>query len=523
MDRRTFLRTSSATGLSLAAGCSMNRSDKPTGTGRPVEPDPRRAPAASGRPRVRGVLLFLVDQHRADCLGCYGNPVVRTPTIDALAAGGVRFDRAFTPTALCSPARTCIQTGVLAHRHGLVFNSGHWSRTNGGATDLDATRWPVFASSLNEAGWNLAHLGKWHIGETNRPSDFGYEGPHYPKYGWPAKHPHYLAYLKSLGLEGFKLREEVASKSPAPRTYAAVQEGPAEASVPGYLAHQAIDTLNRFAEDEKPFFISCNFWGPHAPFYITEKHYRMYEHAAIEAWPNFRYDMADKPEVLRAYGRYWGIDSLDEKTLVRLVGRYYGYISLIDEMMGRVLAVLKEKGLDDETLVVFTSDHGSTVGSHGLWDKGFGMYDCPQRIPLVLGHPSLRGRSIVSDEYATLMDLAPTFLEAAGFAPPEHMDGRSLWPVIDKPEAPRRRDDVICEHFGHQQPFWQRMVRTDRTKYIYNAVERDEFYDLEADPHEMHNLIDKASKQELARMKERLAEWIKETKDPVRGWSRNTL
>ena len=511
MNRRDFI-VHSAAGLAGVAGASL------IGTSANLY--------ANGNPkpmkRPKNVLLLFSDQHRPDTLGCYGNSIVKTPNIDRLAKHGVRFDNAFTPTATCSPARTCVQTGVLAHRHRIMFNSGGPSKKCGGAHNL-SDEWPAFASSLKEKGYNLAHVGKWHIGVENRPADFGYEGVFYPYYGYPAGHKHYLNYLKELGVGGFNLSEVTHHPEQKRFRYSGIQEGPVEASAPGYLASQTVDYIDKFARDDKPFFVSCNFWGPHAPYFIPEKYFRMYEGVDIEPWPNFRYDQSDKPRIYEQYGRYWGVDRFSRKQLSDLIARYYGYITLIDEQVGRILKTLEDTGQLEDTLIIYSADHGATVGSHGMWDKGFGMHDCTQRIPLVVSHAGLRGKGAVSDEFVTLMDFAPTFLEQAGCPVPETCDGKSLWPAIDHPEKARRRDHVICEHFGHQMPFWQRMVRDDRYKYVYNPTDVDEFYDLENDPHEMTNLAARIDKARIEPYRDRLREFIERTGDPMKQWARTTL
>jgi arylsulfatase A-like enzyme len=528
MDRRTFLHAAAGAGTAALAGRATGASQTASGQGnRPAPAFETLAdtPKPAGARKIKNILFFLSDQQRRDCLGCYGHPFIRTPVVDGLARNGVRFDNAFTPAAVCTPARACLQTGLLPHRHGLVFNSGSFSSANGGKHNLEPGI-NLFAPSLKEKGYSLAHIGKWHIGVDNRPEHYGYEGVYYPDYGFPDKHPHYLEYLRTLGVDGFKIVDEVrpaAGLHGRTLAYAGIQRGPAEATEAGYLASQTIDALRRFAKSDRPFFISCNFWGPHGPYYIDEPHYRTYAGRDIPVWKNFKYDMSAKPDVIRRYGDYWNSSHLSEAELSSLLAVYFGYISLIDDQMGRVTKALDELGLADETLIVYSADHGATEGSHGMWDKGFGMYDCTQRIPLVISHPSLKGRAAVSKELVTLMDLAPTFWETAGVQPPRRCDGRSLWPVIDDPARARDRDFIVLQHFGHQAPFWQRMVRTDSEKYIYNPLDRDEFYDLRDDPDEMRNIIGRVSSGKLTEFRDRLNEFIAATQDPIAFWSANTL
>jgi arylsulfatase A-like enzyme len=508
MNRRTFIRQADTLGAGALLGA------RAVGNASAAEQ------VSSDSPEIRNIVLFFVDQQRQDCIGCYGNDIVQTPVIDRLAASGVRFTNCYTPAPVCTPARMCLQTGLWAHTHNMMFNTGA-SRVHGGVDNPDPSH-IMFNHVLRDRGWNLAHVGKWHIGrEKDRPADHGYEDlPYYPGYGYPANNKHYLQYLSELGLDGFNLTERRQDPTGF-RDYGAIQEGPQSASIPSYLANQTVDVVRRFAAEDQPFFISCNFWGPHAPYNIPRKHYEMYRGAPIEAWPNWDCDLSDKPGVIRRYGEYWKSGWFNRKDLAEMIGEYYGYITLIDEEIGRVVSTLEEAGELDRTLIVFTADHGSSVGSYRMWDKGFGMYDCITRIPLVVSHPSLAPG--VSDAYTTLMDLAPTFLETAGCQVPGTMQGRSLAPVLSGEQDAVREDYIITEHHGHQKPFWQRMVRSDHWKYIYNPTDEDEWYDLDADPWETENVIGRVSPRDLADARNRLIAWMEETRDPLLRWARPML
>ncbi len=512
MDRRTFIKNA---GL--------------IGSGTLCRPFPRiTAVPGPERPshKIKNILLLVTDQHRADCLGCAGNSNLRTPHIDLLAGRGIRFTHAFTPTAVCTPARTSLQTGLWAHRHKLTFNPGTFPT---GECHVDPSPDAAFFSqSLKAQGWRMVHIGKWHIGtDVTPPAARGYEGVYYPSYGYPGHptepertHPHYLEYLKQLGLDGFQVTQ--ATRSPdGSRVYAGLQTGPQEASVPAYLARQTIAAIQSHSRREQPFFISCNFWGPHTPYYLPHRHYHMYDEAQIPPWPNFDCDIADKPAVVRRYGEYWKTGWMNPSDLSRLIGRYYGYISLIDDEIGRILQALEDAGMRDETLILLTADHGGTVGAYRMWDKGFGMYDCITRIPFIISHPALRPG--ISPAFVSLLDLAPTFLEIAGCPVPPDLDGKSLLPLLKGEIQSLHEDFFITQNYGHQLPFWQRMVRTPDAKYIFNPTSHDEFYDLSADPWEQRNIIDIVDRSRLARMRARLRDWMEKNQDPLWFWGRQML
>jgi arylsulfatase A-like enzyme len=513
MQRRNFLKTASLAGGGLVLGAA------------PSWPAGKVFPSDAGTPAIRNVLLLVTDQHRADCLGCSGNSLLRTPNIDRLAASGVRFVNAFSPTPTCTPARACLQTGLRAHRHGLIFNPEYQPR-NGGRLDPEPeTRF--FSEDLKAAGWNLAHLGKWHIGsERTKASTKGYEAVDFPNYGYPGKlgdgslHPHYRSYLKSLGVDGFKVGREIRS-SDGLRVYAGIQEGPEEANEAAYVAHLAGEAIRRFGRQDRPFLVSCNFWGPHAPFWIPAKYAAMYRGVDIPVWPNFDVPLGDKPAVLARYGEYWRTGEFTAQRLSELLAWYYGYISLIDAAVGRIVETLRETGRLDETLIILTADHGDSAGAYRMWDKGFGLYDGLVRVPMIASHPSIRRG--VADELVSLLDIAPTILDAAGIAATRGLDGRSLLPLLRGSGTDNGGDFIIVQGFGHQLPFWQRMIRTRTAKYIFNPTDRDEYYDLRNDPWETRNILDSVGAGALSEMKGRLRDWIDRAGDPVGFWSRPIL
>ena len=218
--------------------------------------------------RVEGrtnVLLLMTDQHRVDTLGCYGNAVCQTPALDALAESGTRFDHAFTPTAICTPARATLLTGQLPFRHALLAN---YERNVGYREELDDSHVP-FTRDLQAAGYQLGHVGKWHVGKRRGPEAAGFDGEHYPGWGNPVQHPDYLRYLESNGLPRFRLRTEVRGTFPngePGNLLAGVLDQPVEATFEYFLAERTIERLRHYARDVhaagRPFFLGCHWFGP---------------------------------------------------------------------------------------------------------------------------------------------------------------------------------------------------------------------------------------------------------------------
>jgi arylsulfatase A-like enzyme len=436
----------------------------------------------------RNVLLLITDQHRADTLGCYGNSICETPALDALAAAGTRFDLAFTPTAICTPARASLVTGVHPFRHKLLAN---FERNVGYIEELDDT-FPSFAFALRDAGYRAGHVGKWHVGKQHGPDAFGFDGTHFPGWGNPVHHPEYEAWLAERGYPLYRLSEEIRGTFPNGQPgnlLAGVLEQPVEATFEAFLADRAISRLREDADawrrDGTPFFLGVHWFGPHLPYCVPREVFERYDPSRIELPRSIAETFANKPRVQAQYSAHWAFDSLSLDDWRRLTAAYWGYVSMIDAQVGRVLDAVRELGLWDDTAVLFTADHGEFTGAHRLHDKGPAMYDDIYRIPFLARVPGApEGR--VERRFASFLDLTPTILDLAGIEVPEYMDGRSLVPLIRREDAPWR-DAIFAEFHGHHFPYPQRMIRTERYKLVVNPSDINELYDLEADPDELHN------------------------------------
>ena len=393
------------------------------------------------------ILLIQSDQQRRDSLGAYGNTTVKTPNMDALCDDGVVFDNTFTPIPICAPARASLITGKRPVHHGILRNVESGAV---GGRDF-AEKETTLAEILKEKGYRSTLCGKWHVGTELTPAECGFEGVFHPGYGYPDKHPHYLEYLRGFGC-GFELADEVYSTYPDGSRGAllsATQVGPAEVSIPHYLVGQAIEAMENSVKRGEPFFVRCDFWGPHIPYIIPEPYTKMYDAADMPEWPNFRDELKSKPRIQRIMKEYWGVQDLKWQDWSRLVAMCYGYVSLIDEGVGRLLAALDKLGITDDTAVIYTTDHGGMVGSHSLADKGPHLYEEELRIPLVVKIPGMTNGAR-SDAYVYNMDLMPTILEIAGADVPNGLDALSLMPIV-RGEKENVRDRVaFVEFHGHQ-------------------------------------------------------------------------
>ncbi|MGQ4515351.1 sulfatase-like hydrolase/transferase [Streptomyces sp. DW26H14] len=429
------------------------------------------------------ILFLMTDQHRVDTLGCYGNPHVATPNLDRLAAGGTRFDRFYTPTAICTPARASLLTGQAPFRHRLLANH---ERNVGYLEDLRDDVF-TFPTALADRDYQLGLIGKWHGGTHRNAASYGFEGPDLPGWHNPVDHPDYLAHLARQGLPPYRISDPVRGTTPngnPGNLLAARLHQPVEATFEHYLATRAIEHLERYADTGRPFFLATHFFGPHLPYLLPDAYYDLYDPGLVELPPSIAETFEGKPPVQRNYSAHWTFDTMPIEVTRKLIAVYWGYVTLIDEQIGRILNRLDELGLTDGTSVFFTADHGEFTGAHRLHDKGPAMYEDIYRIPGIIRVPGAAPQ--VRHEFATLTDCTATILDLAGCDPAPAVDSRSLVPLV-RGEHPHWPRELLAEFHGHHFPYPQRMIRDDRYKLVINPESVNELYDLEADPHELAN------------------------------------
>jgi arylsulfatase A-like enzyme len=440
----------------------------------------------------RNVLFLMTDQHRVDTLGAYGNPAGTTPVLDELSRTGVRFDRWYTPTAICTPARASLLTGQAPFRHKVLANH---ERNVGHHEDLPEGTF-TFPEALRKAGYNCGLVGKWHAGTERTAADFGFDGPDLAGWHNPVDHPDYLAYLGARGLPPYAISDRIRGTLPNGRPgnlLAARLHQPVEATFEAYLATRTIEMLERYAEDlrssDKPFFCALHFFGPHLPYVLPDEYFDLVDPATIELPPSVAETFEGKPPVQRNYSAHWTYDTIDEETSRKLIAVYWGYVALIDAQIGRVLEALQRLGLVEDTSVFFTCDHGEFTGAHRLHDKGPAMYEDIYRTPGLLRVPGRAG-GVVREEFVSLLDCTATILDLAGLDTAPAVDSTSLLPLVSEDRDVAWREELVCEFHGHHFPYPQRMLRTDRYKLVVNPDSVSELYDLEADPHELCNAYD---------------------------------
>ena len=443
------------------------------------------------------ILIFMTDQEQAAVTE--PDHPCRTPHLDRLAAGGVRFNRAYPPMAHCCPARASLMTGLYPSQHGIYNNCMNDAAIR---RSLNAGV-ETFSEKLRDAGYELHFSGKWHVSATERPRDFGwnelyvgaapgtYMGIHREQYR--AGRERYEEELRRGRSRGELVRPGWGNK----RMYG-VTDTPYEQLKDYEIVRRGVSQLDRLRDSENPWCVYIGVTGPHDPFIIPKPYAEMYDPRDVPLPPNYADDLSDKPGVYRKMRRVFR--QFSEEEVRESIAHYWGYCTMIDDMFGEVMDALERNGQLEDTMVIFLSDHGEHAGAHGLYCKGISMFEEGYRIPLVIQWPGITGTPGSScDEFVTLMDIAPTLLEAAGAERLARCAGRSLLPLIRGERPDDWRDSVFAQCNGVEVYYTSRMVRTQRYKFVYHATDIDELYDLEADPHEMRNLIDRPEMADVIR------------------------
>jgi len=507
--RREFLKAIGSGGAMVAAG---------------------RLFGASGRAARRpNVLLLFSDQHNAEVMGCAGNKTVRTPHLDQLATQGVRFSRAYCPDGVCVPSRTAMFTGLYPRTTGVLHNS-------------DAPHAPdkliPLHRLLQARGYRTGAFGKMHLAREIReggwdnsattispkqdPSDENY-------WDWVRKRGQYDSHTRDFkGSHSASLMAQLSQTKPENRTTA-------------YAAGKTIDFLRKCRQDDKPFFCWCSFIYPHQPYTPLPKWARLYDVGKIKLPASVSEPIKNLPPSLRNWRQKttppWNCGSAakDHSIYRRYVAYYYALVSEIDHHIGAVLAELKRLGLDENTIVIYASDHGDFVAAHGMVEKcavGHNVYEDTLRVPLIFRWPGKFKGGVVRDDLVTLLDLYPTILELTGVKRPGgagELDGMSLSGVL-KDGKPLGREYVVSENWSqisvigrrYKLGVWQapgrRYEKWDFRKH------GDMLFDMKADPSEMKNLQGdpKVAEQEKA-MRAFLARWLESTDAAGRDHLAKTL
>ncbi len=462
------------------------------------------------------VILILTDDQGYWSLGCNGNQEIRTPNIDALAADGIRMENFFCASPVCSPARASLLTGRIPSQHGVL----DWIRCGAGEVHGDA---PVeyldgitgYTDLLAQNGYICGISGKWHLGAT----------------AYPQKS--YSHWFVTLGGSG---------------TYhdAEVYRGTERIQTKGYLTDVITDDALSFIADccdhhgGQPFYLNLTYTAPHSPHVDqhNEKYVRYYKDhctfADVPQDPRSPWSIQQPHDI--AYSLTFASKDREYLTIRDLLSGYYAAVQGVDDNVGRIVRLLEEKGIRDNTLIIFTSDNGFSGGQHGVWGKGnatnpLNLYDTCVKVPCIFNLPGVIRAGAVTDSLLSAYDFMPTLLDFLGIENPEaeNLPGKSFLPLLLGETGEDYHENIVV--FDEYGP--NRMIRTKQWKYIRRyPYGPDELYDLEHDPEERFNLLNenrffyygpKFIEEKERRLRQQLESWFRAYVDPDKDGSREPV
>ena len=437
--------------------------------------------------RRPNIIFIMSDDHASHAMSCYGSRINRTPHLDRIAEGGMRFDNCFCTNSICTPSRAVILAGTHSHVNGVTTLS----------TPMD-NRLLTFPKLLRQAGYQTAMIGKWHLGQG------------------PAHEPTGFDFWRVLPGQGLYHDPECIDA-----------EGRRVWS--GYVTDRITDWClewldgrgGRKTSVERPFCLLCHHKAPHRPWDPDEKHATMYEDEDIPEPETFDDDYSDRASAAAAAEMRIerdfnardlkgepppGLTPYERKrwNYQRYIKDYLRVVASIDDNVGRMLDYLDAEGLTEDTLIIYTSDQGFFLGDHGWYDKRF-MYEESLRMPFIVRYGREIAPGTINDDLVLNLDFAPLFLDLAGVPIPESFQGRSFRPLLQGATPPDWRQSMYYRywmHKAHHNVYAHYGVRTHRYKLIYyyndalgqpGAIDETyepewELFDLERDPYELHNV-----------------------------------
>ena len=484
-------------------------------------------------PNRPNLLFIFTDEQRADTLAAYGNPHIAMPNLNHLAAESVVFERTYVTQAVCTPSRASLLTGLYPHSHGLTENNLMLSASI-----------PCLPEMMNASDYAVSYHGKWHLGDEIF-AQHGFEEfisveDEYQRYYSPGREPNACSnYHRFLVEKGFQPANG--------RLFGRVEAAhlPEEFGKPAFIAQTASQFIR--GHQKQPFILYVNFLEPHMPF--TSPRDNQYDPARVQLPENFSHLPGENnPLKTRLYQQTYyeqglGLPLKSESDWRRMIANYWGLCSLVDTHVGTILDTLQDCELRDNTIVVFTSDHGDMMGSHRLIAKCV-QYEEALRVPFTLRLPGQTQGMRVHNP-TSQVDIVPTLLDLMGQPIPDHLQGQSLRPWFDPAADNRMPEDVVVEWNGPNNGFGDRIgqvsipepmralaseeeiirattdpVRTliapDGWKLNYSPAGEHELYDLSQDPYETHNLASQADQQtRIPALVERIRCWQAKTGDTV--------
>jgi len=478
--------------------------------------------ATAARPNV---LILFSDQHHAGMTGYAGHPNLHTPCLDRLAASGTRFDRAYCQDGVCCPSRTSMFTGQYPRTLGLYDND---LKSNSAFSKLTPMQ-----RAFHQAGYYTFTTGKRHLvlpadsdwdysaGTQNLPTEMNRDTLHY--WNW----------IKQKGLSDQLKKDwdaEFGGPNEAPMFTCRLSALPPEATAEAFAAWQTIEFLKSDKAKKKPFFAWSTFYRPHQPYTPQKSYADQIDFSALKLPSTLWQNSSELPPGLRDFrnrksGNPWNLGMANEEDYRRYIGYYIALVHEIDDHIHSILDVLEKEGLADNTIIVYTSDHGDFVGNHGLVEKGapwHNFYEETLRVPFLIKWPGKIPSGTIRKDLVELVDIYPTLLGLCGIDPPKDfpLAGRNLTETLLR-QAPVDRKYAVSENWS------QASIITDNFKYGQWLTPPDPKVDYRSwgnmlverssDPNEINNLVkNPAHAEKLKEMEGYLAEWIDKTDDSGR-------
>lgn len=464
------------------------------------------------------IVFILSDDQGAWAMGCAGNEEIKTPNLDRLAERGIRFSNFFCTSPVCSAARASILTGRIPSQHGVHdwIKSGSVGRDElphemQGEKVYDAEGqeaieylkgMPGYTDILANNGYLCGLSGKWHLGKSTSPQ----KGFSFWKTLLRGGCSYYKADMYEEGSIFFH-----------------------EGYITDHITDNALEFLEMSMVDERPFYLSVHYTAPHAPWdrkNHPEEYLKLYEACPLKSCP----EEAVHPQQINSCPVG---DTPDKRA--KIIKGYYAAITAMDANIGRIIDEIEQKGLIENTLIIFSGDNGMNLGHHGIWGKGNGtfpqnLFDTSVKIPFIVSRPGFIPKGVVCDELLSHYDFMPTLLEYLSMDNPDAhlLPGRSFAGILEGGSTDGREDVVVFDEYGPA-----RMIRSKEYKYIHRyPYGPHEFYDLINDPDERNNLISEDSwRMHIEAMRARLDNWflryadsrIDGAKEPVTGMGQRGL
>ena len=458
--------------------------------------------------RKPNILFLMCDQLQASVLK--NKSQCKTPNFDYIMSLGTRFDRAYTPNAICSPARASLMTGLLPHNHGVLWVT-HNVDDDQGRLRENNMHW---AQLLANKGYCTGYFGNWHVEKSCEVERYGWQvngcssGVISDLYKKTEKEE-WSGYKPDSSYSPVKYYE--SSRGYQKSIFYGVTNIEPEKRPLGLITKMSLNYLESISDNDDPWCCFVSIPEPHDPYVCGIKAYEMYDVDSIMLPPNVFDKMENRPNIYKKSGRLW--KNVTEREHKEARACYYGSITEIDEQFGRLIKKVKEMGQLDDTIIILTTDHGEMLGAHGLYCKNISAFEEVYNIPLDISGPGI-GAGIASDARVGLHDLSQTILVLAGLEAFDVPDSQSFAEIFKNPLMESEYEKGYAEYFGGRIMLTQRIVWDASWKFVFNGFDYDELYNLDDDPYEMNNLIDIPEYEDVVKqLCKQMWDTIKKTND----------